>query len=132
MDLQIYKFKIIGPLLSIIARTKSNDSIYYSIINVSICSEYINHTLPNKICILMKASSSASPQYFDIVWKESNEKTIRMIENIEGYKPSGNLDKLIGYNLYYFIFSILLQNYSKKLLTNTFIPIIHNTPIESS
>ena len=80
----------------------------------------------------MKASSSASPQYFDIVWKESNEKTIRMIENIEGYKPSGNLDKLIGYNLYYFIFSILLQNYSKKLLTNTFIPIIHNTPIESS
>lgn len=67
----------------------------------------------------MKSSSSAYPQYFDIVWKETSEKTIRMIENIEGYKPAGNLDKLIGYNLYYFIFSILLQNYSKKLLIST-------------
>lgn len=114
MDFQFYKYKIIGNLLSIISRTKTNDTIKYHIINISIKNQYVNHNDKNKICIFMKPSSGAIPNFYDIIWKETPETTIKQIEGIEGYKSSDGIQSLIGINLYTFVFSLLLMEFMNE------------------
>ena len=111
MDFQFYKYRISGNLLSIITITKTNDTIKYHIINISMKKEFVNHTDPNKVCIFMKSSSGAIPRFYDITWKETSETTIKQIEGIEGYKSSDGIQSLIGINLYSFVFSLLLMNF---------------------
>jgi hypothetical protein len=113
MDFQFYKYKITGNLLSIITRSKTNDTIKYHIINISMKNEFVNHNEQNKICIFMKSSPMAIPRFYDITWKETSEKTIKQIEGIEGYKPSDGIHNLIGINLYSFVFSLLLIDFMK-------------------
>ena len=114
MDFQFYKYKIIGNLLSIITRSKTNDTIKYHIINISMKKDFVNHIEPNKVCIFMKSSPSAIPHFYDIIWKETSEKTIKMIEGVEGYKSSEGIHNLIGINLYTFVFSLLLMEVMKS------------------
>ena len=113
MDFQFYKYKITGNLLSIITRSKTNDIIKYHIINISMKKDFVNHLEPNKVCIFMKSSPGAIPRFYDIIWKETSEKTIKMIESVEGYKPSEGIENLIGINLYTFVFSLLLMDFMK-------------------
>lgn len=113
MDFQFYKYRITGNLLSIITRTKTNDKIKYHIINVSIKRQFVTHNESNKVCIFMKSSSNATPNFYDISWKETSETVIKQIEGIENYKSSDGIHNLIGINLYTFIFSLLLMDFMK-------------------
>lgn len=120
MEFQFYKFKIKNNLLSIIARKRissedisntelNTNNIKYYIINVSIVKDFVNHTTPNKICIFMKSSNIAIPRFYDIIIKEYSDNDIKLIENIENYKPSSGIDGLIGKNLYNFLLSLLIN-----------------------